>query len=52
MERFQRELKAIEDREALLDDLLGQGPETANQIGAEQAQGQNVIRLQLKHGGS
>jgi len=52
MERFQRELKAIEDREALLDDLLGQGSESANQTGAEQAQGQNVIRLQLKHRGS
>jgi len=26
MERFQRELKAIEDREALLVDLLGEAP--------------------------
>ena len=27
MERFQRELKALEDREALLVDLLGEAPE-------------------------
>jgi len=27
MERFQRELKALEDREALLVDLLGEVPE-------------------------
>ncbi|WP_026147975.1 hypothetical protein [Robiginitomaculum antarcticum] len=30
MERFQRELKAIEDREALLVDLLGEAPESAS----------------------
>lgn len=30
MERFQRELKALEDREALLVDLLGQAPDSAS----------------------
>ena len=30
MERFQRELKALEDREALLVDLLGEAPEGAS----------------------
>ena len=30
MERFQRELKALEDREALLVDLLGDAPEEAS----------------------
>ena len=30
MERFQRELKALEDREALLVDLLGEEPEGAS----------------------
>ena len=30
MERFQRELKAIEDREALLDNLLNEEPESAS----------------------
>ena len=30
MERFQRELKALEDREALLDDLLNEEPENAS----------------------
>ena len=29
MERFQRELQALEDREALLVDLLGEAPEEA-----------------------
>ena len=29
MERFQRELKALEDREALLDSLLNEEPENA-----------------------
>ena len=29
MERFQRELKALEDREELLDSLLSEGPESA-----------------------
>ena len=52
MERFQRELKALEDREALLDDLLDEGSKISNRRCSEQAQGQNVIRLQLKHGGS
>ena len=30
MERFQRELKALEDREALLDNLLNEEPENAS----------------------
>ena len=30
MERFQRELKALEDREALLDNLLNEAPENAS----------------------
>ena len=30
MERFQRELKALEDREALLENLLNQAPEGAS----------------------
>jgi len=30
MERFQRELQALEDREALLIDLLGEPPESAS----------------------
>ena len=30
MERFQRELKALEDREALLVELLGEEPEGAS----------------------
>jgi len=30
MERFQRELKALEDREALLDNLLNEAPESAS----------------------
>lgn len=30
MERFQRELRALEDREALLIDLLGEAPESAS----------------------
>ena len=30
MERFQRELKVLEDREALLVDLLGEEPEGAS----------------------
>ena len=30
MERFQRELQALEDREALLIDLLGEAPESAS----------------------
>ena len=30
MERFQRELQALEDREALLVDLLGDAPENAS----------------------
>ena len=30
MERLQRELKAVEDREALLDNLLGEAPESAS----------------------
>ena len=30
MERFQRELQALEDREALLVDLLGEAPESAS----------------------
>jgi len=30
MERFQRELKALEDREALLVDLLGEAPDSAS----------------------
>ena len=30
MERFQRELQALEDREELLDNLLSQGPESAS----------------------
>ena len=30
MERFQRELKALEDREALLENLLNQVPEGAS----------------------
>ena len=30
MERFQRELKALEDREALLENLLGEAPEGAS----------------------
>ena len=30
MERFQRELKALEDREALLVDLLGEAPKEAS----------------------
>lgn len=30
MERFQRELQALEDREALLDNLLNEGPENAS----------------------
>ena len=30
MERFQRELKAIEDREAILVNLLGEAPESAS----------------------
>ena len=30
MERFQRELQALEDREALLVDLLGETPESAS----------------------
>ena len=48
MERFQRELKALEDREALLVDLLGEVPEGANRKGAEPAQGHKAIRPQLK----
>ena len=30
MERFQRELKALEDREALLENLLNEAPEKAS----------------------
>lgn len=30
MERFQRELQALEDREALLDNLLNEEPENAS----------------------
>ena len=30
MERFQRELKALEDREALLESLLDEGPDRAS----------------------
>ena len=30
MERFQRELQALEDREALLVDLLGEAPDSAS----------------------
>ena len=30
MERFQRELKALEDREALLDNLLNEAPENTS----------------------
>ena len=30
MERLQRELKAVEDREALLETLLGEAPESAS----------------------
>ena len=52
MERFQRELKALEDREALLVDLLGEAPEGANRKHSESAQAHNVTRLQLKHLGS
>ena len=52
MERFQRELQALEDREALLADLLGEAPESANRKHSEPAQAHNVTRLQLKHLGS
>ena len=52
MERFQRELKALEDREALLVDLLGETPESANRKNSEPAQVHKVTRLQLKHRGS
>ena len=30
MERFQRELKALEDRETLLENLLSEAPESAS----------------------
>ena len=52
MERFQRELKALEDREALLVDLLGEAPESANRKHSEPAQAHNATRPQLIHLGS